>query len=176
MNTSPSRPSIAAWFDQYHDQLLRFLARSLGQQADAQDLAQEVFLRILRVEDPDLIQHPRAYLYRIAVNVIQEWRLRDQRFPIQHDQDLNEIPCGSHEPMAAMEAGEQAQRVNAAVADLPAVYRAVLMLRVAQGLTHNEVAVRLGISPRMVKRYLIKAYARMRERLSDADSSPHGND
>lgn len=174
MNTGTTRPSIAAWFDQYHDQLLRFLARSLGQQADAQDLAQEVFLRILRVDDPDLIQHPRAYLYRVAVNVIQEWRLRDQRFPIQHDQDLDEIPSGT-EPMAAMEAGEQAQRVNAAVADLPAVYRAVLMLRVNQGLTHNEVATRLGISPRMVKRYLIKAYARMRERLGDADAYLHGS-
>jgi RNA polymerase sigma factor (sigma-70 family) len=171
MTPQPARPSIAAWFDQYHDQLLRFLARSLGQDADAQDLAQEVFLRILRVEDPDLIQHPRAYLYRVAVNVIQEWRLRKQRFPIQDGLDLDQIPA-SGEPMTAMEASEQTQRVHAAVADLPATYRAVLMLRVTDGLTHDEVAERLGISPRMVKRYLIKAYARMRERLDDADDVP----
>lgn len=175
MNTRPSRPSVAVWFDQYHDQLLRFLARSLRQQADAQDLAQEVFLRILRVEDPDLIQHPRAYLYRVAVNVIQEWRLRDQRFPLEHDHNLDDIPSVAQEPSAVMEAGEQAERVDAAVADLPAIYRAVLMLRVTQGLTHNEVATRLGISPRMVKRYLIKAYARMRERLGEADSQSSGD-
>lgn len=175
MSPHPARPNIAAWFDQYHDQLLRFLARSMGQDADAQDLAQEVFLRILRVEDPDLIQHPRAYLYRVAVNVIQEWRLRKQRFPIQEDQDLEQIPDGG-EPMTAMEAREETQRVHDAVADLPATYRAVLMLRVSDGLTHHEVAERLGISPRMVKRYLIKAYARMRERLGDADTDPRQQD
>lgn len=166
MSARPTPPHVTAWFHQYHDQLLRFLTRSLGEQAEAQDLAQEVFLRILRIDEPDLIQHPRAYLYRVAINVIQEWRMRNQRFPLQDDQDLDQIP-DLHEPAADLEADEQAARVNAAVARLPALYRAVLKLRVTQGMTHNEVAAQLGLSPRMVKRYVIKAYARLRELLGE---------
>lgn len=166
MNEPSPKPDIAAWYDRYHDQLLRFLARGLGEQADAQDLAQEVFLRILRVEDPDLIRHPRAYLYRVAVNVIQEWRLRNRRFPVKDDHDLEQEP-DEGEPMEEIEASERARRLNAAVAGLPAHYRAVLTLRVNRGLTHKEVAEELDITPRMVKRYLVKAYARLRERLGD---------
>lgn len=164
MNEPSSKPDIAAWFDRYHDQLLRFLANGLSERSDAQDLAQEVFLRILRVEDPDLIRHPRAYLYRVAVNVIQEWRLRNRRFPVQDNYDLEQEPAES-EPMEHVEATERAQRLNAAIARLPARYRAVLMLRVNQGLTHKEVAEELGMTPRMVKRHLVKAYAKLRERL-----------
>lgn len=166
MNETGSKPNIAAWFDRYHDQLLRFLARGLSDQSDAQDLAQEVFLRILRVEDPDLIRHPRAYLYRVAVNVIQEWRLRNQRFPVKDDHDLEQEPDEGG-PIEDIEASERAERLNKAVAKLPARYRAVLMLRVNQGLTHKEVAEELNITPRMVKRHLIKAYAKLRERLDD---------
>lgn len=166
MKETGSKPNIAAWFDRYHDQLLRFLARGLSDQSDAQDLAQEVFLRILRVEDPDLIRHPRAYLYRVAVNVIQEWRLRNQRFPVKDDHDLEQEPDEGG-PIEDIEASERAERLNKAVAKLPARYRAVLMLRVNQGLTHKEVAEELNITPRMVKRHLIKAYAKLRERLDD---------
>lgn len=165
MNEPSSKPDIAAWFDRYHDQLLRFLARGLSDQSEAQDLAQEVFLRLLRVEDPDLIRHPRAYLYRVAVNVIQEWRLRNQRFPVKDDYDLEQEEAGELEPVEAIEASERAERLNRAVAKLPARYRAVLMLRVNQGLTHKEVAEELEMTPRMVKRHLIKAYAKLRERL-----------
>lgn len=166
MNEPSPKPDIAAWFDRYHDQLLRFLARGLGEQSDAQDLAQEVFLRLLRVEDPDLIRHPRAYLYRVAVNVIQEWRLRNRRFPVKDDYDLEQEPDEA-DPVDEIEASERAERLNRAVAKLPARYRAVLMLRVNRGLTHKEVAEELEMTPRMVKRHLIKAYAKLRERLSD---------
>ncbi len=171
MPARPTPPHVTAWFHEYHDQLLRFLRRGLDDPAEAQDLAQEVFLRLLRIDEPDLIQHPRAYLYRVAINVIQEWRMRNQRFPLQDGQDLEQIP-DHHEPAADLEADEQAARVNAAVARLPALYRAVLKLRVTQGMTHNEVAAQLGLSPRMVKRYLIKAYARLRDLLGDAAGGP----
>lgn len=166
MGSTERHDEAASWYDQYHGQLLRFLARNLGEGADSQDLAQEVFLRVLRIEDPDLIRHPRAYLYRVAINVIQEWRLRDRRYPVHEGFDYTDIP-DEREPAADLEARERSQRVNAAIAALPPMYRAVLVLRVHQELTYNEVAEHLGVTPRMVKRYLVKAYAQLRERLAD---------
>lgn len=166
MSQARSNLNVSRWFDEYHDQLLRFLTRNLGDQTHAEDLAQEVFLRILRLEDAELIQHPRAYLFRVAVSVIQEWRLRDQRIPIQEDMDVDQI-AGWESPAKDAVTSERDHRLNTAIASLPAMYRAVLQLRLKEGLRHREVADRLGISTRMVKRYLIKAYARLRDCLAE---------
>lgn len=164
-----ARPNIADWFERYHAQLLRFLTRGLGERTDAQDLAQEVFLRILRVDDPDLIRHPRAYLYRVAVNVIQEWRVRQRRFPTEDDLNLEQELVGDGpEPAELLESSERRQRLNAAINRLPPRYRVVLVLCAIRGMTHKEVAVKLDMTPRMVKRDLIKAYAGLRDDLGGA--------
>ena len=53
--------------------LLRFLGARLPNEQDAQELAQEAYLRMLRVSDANLIRDPAAYLFRIARGLLQEW-------------------------------------------------------------------------------------------------------
>ena len=60
--------------------------------SEVQDLAQEVFLRLLRVSNPDLVRHPRAYMLRVAINVLQEWRRRDDRFVVTAPVELDTLP------------------------------------------------------------------------------------
>ena len=57
------------------EDLLRFLRSRLPQESDAEDLAQEVYLRLLRVKDRDRIENQRAYVLRVAANIANEWRL-----------------------------------------------------------------------------------------------------
>ena len=47
-----------------------------GSSADARDLAQEAYVRLLRLERKDLIREPRPYLYRIAANILYEYELK----------------------------------------------------------------------------------------------------
>jgi DNA-directed RNA polymerase specialized sigma24 family protein len=61
---------------EFGDDLVRFIARRVRTVADARDLAQEAYVRLLRLERKDLIRDPRPYLYRIAANILYEYQLK----------------------------------------------------------------------------------------------------
>lgn len=66
-----------AWLEQLFDdaghRFLSYLATRLKDGTDAQDLSQEVYLRLLRVDDVYLIRDPRRFALRVATNVANEW-------------------------------------------------------------------------------------------------------
>src|SRR5688572_16620892 len=66
-----------AAFAHYGAQLHRYLARRLRQPQDAEDLAQEVFMRLSRIENSEFVRQPRAYLFGIASHVVSEFRIRN---------------------------------------------------------------------------------------------------
>ena len=76
MTDGRQRARIAEWVRRWNFDLTRFVERRVRIRADAQDLAQEVYLRLLRTSQIDLIAEPQAYLYRMASNVAAEWRMR----------------------------------------------------------------------------------------------------
>lgn len=156
---------VAEWYDQYHLRLLNFVRTSLRTESDAQDVSQEVFLRLLRVPDDRVIEHPRAYLFRVAANVVNDWRAGQRLVETRSPDVLDEIP-GSEDSGEDYDRELQNEQLNEAVAALPALYRATLLLKAQHGLTYREIARRLDVSERMVKRYVVKAYARLREDLS----------
>ena len=68
---------LSDWFRQWRLPLRRFLLRRAGVlAADVEDVGQEVFLRLMRYETAELIEHPQAYLYKVASNVATEWSMR----------------------------------------------------------------------------------------------------
>ena len=130
---------------------------------DLDDVAQEVFLRLLRYKNAELIEYPQAYLLRMAANVAGEWALLARhRHP--HDEGwLAGLPAaadGQPEQQADREAARRDFR--GALERLPPRQREVLRLHFGDGLTRAAIATRLKISPRMVKRDLIRAYAALR--------------
>src|SRR5579859_686578 len=62
MPTSEWAKQVAVWADEWHGDLIKFLARRTSSRADTHDLAQEVYLRLLRVDRTDLVRRPRSYL------------------------------------------------------------------------------------------------------------------
>jgi RNA polymerase sigma-70 factor (ECF subfamily) len=150
--------------EQYHAELHRFLMRRLQSSQHAQDLAQEAYLRLLRVERAELVRQPRAYLYRIAVNLILEFRLRARREPIVFDSDalaeaaeqISEAPADEGERAA------DAQQIELILDQLPPLYRAIFVLRKRDGLSYQEIAEQLEISVHTVKKYLARAVAKCR--------------
>lgn len=150
----------------YHADLHRFLMRRLQSTQQAQDLAQEAYLRLLRVEKASLVRKPRAYLYRIAINLVYEFRLRQQQEPVTFDSDvLAEVSeAVSDHPQLEDERLANEQRVTALLERLPPLYRAILVLRKRDGLSYDEIARQLAISVHTVKKYLARAVAMCRER------------
>ena len=166
MKQSDREKLVADWHDRWHDLVLAILTRRLPRRTDVADLAQEVYLRVLRVNHLDLIRNPRAYLYRVAVNITEEWRLQAARMPtVPHDDMPDElfVTPGSLETWLQDEQHRTA--VRNALMELPLVVRTAIVMRVSQDLTHAEIATHMGVTKRMVKRYLAKGYSKLREQM-----------
>lgn len=123
-----------------------------------QDLAQEVYLRLLRVDRPELIRDPSSYAYRVALNVAQEWRLRAAQ-ALPHSSDPLETLEGGADPEDSAGQSERQRAVRDAVEALPASVRNAMLLHLHRDMTYEQVAEHMGVSRRAVKRYILKGYA-----------------
>jgi RNA polymerase sigma-70 factor (ECF subfamily) len=132
------------------DGLFRFLFWSLGRREDALDALQEVLIRVHRglpgLRDAGT-RH--GWLYRIATNVAHDTRARRKRAPASlaaFDENAETRLGGSPElgPSAALEARETSERLQAALASLPAELREPLVLHVVSGMKYREIADSLG--------------------------------
>jgi RNA polymerase sigma-70 factor (ECF subfamily) len=165
MRTRASNERLTDWFArfrQWRAPLRKFLSTRWSLNAsDFDDVAQEVFLRLLRYDNSELIEHPQAYLFRMASNVAGEWALRSRhRHP--HDARWLVDLCATSDPereVAQQTANEQLRR---AIAGLPPRQREVVRLHFAEGLPRAQIAERLETSERVVKRDLINAYSSLR--------------
>lgn len=156
---------VGSAFEQYHTGLHRFLMRRLRSTQNAQDLAQETYLRLLRMESHELVRKPQAYLYRIASNLVYEFKLRERTEPIAFDSDALERASESPAVVEETDAGEAvsvAQQLEAILGQLPPLYRAVFVLRKRDGMSYTEIARTLDISVHTVKKYLARAVAQCR--------------
>jgi RNA polymerase sigma factor (sigma-70 family) len=145
--------------------LLRYLRHRLRNSADAKDIAQEAFLRFLRLDDTDRLRNPEAYIFRIASNLLWERRLRE-RAELARSRVEEEL-IAEHTPFELAIADQEATRLRAAVDSLPSVRRSVLVLHIRDGLSFSQIAVASGISTSLAKKHYYRALAECREHLID---------
>lgn len=158
---------MTEWFRKWRTPLRRFLvARWSVARADLDDVAQEVFLRLLRYERVELIEHPQAYLYKMATNVVAEWSMKAHNRHRHDDQWLGELPASATPESEIAKANARACLYNA-LQSLPPRPREMLRLYFGEGLCRAQIAERLGVSPRIVKRDLIVAYTKLRQLLDE---------
>lgn len=157
-----ARQRLADWFRQWRAPLLRYLAaRTRLSSADADDLAQEVFLRMLRYERAELVTHPQAYLFKIAANVLAEWSTRASwRQP--HAQEWLAQLADERDTEHECTCEDEQLELRRAIGMLPPRAREILRMHYEEGLTHEVIAGRLNTTRRIVKRDLIRAYADLR--------------
>jgi RNA polymerase sigma-70 factor (ECF subfamily) len=162
------QPFIIDAVSRFSGGLLRYLRRRLGNSADARDVAQETYARLLRVDRADLIRDPQSYIFRIAANLAYEFELSQRRDRARLDEpplaeDLERLQVRSPEDQAELSA--QLARLNRVMAKLPQRYRAALILHRREGMTYEEIAARLGTSVHMVKKYITTGLQRCRSGL-----------
>jgi RNA polymerase sigma-70 factor (ECF subfamily) len=160
--SASSSQRIAEWARSWNAGLTRFLRRRLPQQIDAEDLAQEVYVRLLRVEKLELIEQPQAYLYKVAVNVAAEWRMRASNSK-PHSADELDALVAATTPETALGEADFARQLDDALRTMTPMVRAVIYLKLRDGMSHEEIAQHLGITTRMVRRLLTTAYMQLRD-------------
>ena len=160
-----SKNTAAEWFEASTGLIRQALASRLSRAADIDDLAQEVYLRLLRVPRPDLVRNPRAYLYRMAINVAEEWRQRAAQSLDHSSEALDGLKAPENLDRDAMRSSRE-RLVQSALGGLPLSVRSAVILRMRDGLTYEQTAHHMGVSRRAVKRYIAKGYAALRQDLA----------
>src|ERR1700688_4578916 len=156
---------LVGWQQRVNRSLFRFLGRRVRARVDIEDLAQETYLRLLRARDLDDVRNPQAYLLRVANHVLLEWREDQPRAEsLAMDDDLLIDDSG---PESELEASLSQERLDYALATASPLMRAVLLLRLRDERSCNEIAQNLDITLRQVRRYLARGYERLRTALED---------
>jgi RNA polymerase sigma factor (sigma-70 family) len=149
------------------DQLKRFLLARVRNVADVPDIAQEVYLRMLRVPNVDSIRSPEAYLFTVAQHVLQQHTLKGAAVPsAELEKVLHMRASGAHsDPALEVVATQCLDQLQETLEKLSPKARAVFMLSRRDGLSFDEIGARLGCSKPMAKKYLMKALLQLRQRL-----------
>jgi RNA polymerase sigma factor (sigma-70 family) len=154
--------------------LRRYLARVLGNPAEAQDIAHDAYLRVKPVMDEQRAENPEALLYTTARRLAFNRLKRNRNAPVTYDplasDRLSSAPGVTQQVMARQEL----QLLEQAIARLPEGCRTVLLLRKIELLSHQEIADRLGIAISTVEKQHARALRLLRVELAastDADIS-----
>lgn len=159
----------------YKDRLFNFIFRMVHSREEAEDLLQEVFLRVYKSLSTYSPQYQfSTWIYRIAQNLCID-HLRRHRLPtfsvdapMGEDEDLQmELPDETMSPEVLFESADLRREVEAAIAALPPKYRAVIVLRHVQGLTYEEISEITDLPVNTVKTHIFRARRILRQRLCD---------
>jgi RNA polymerase sigma factor (sigma-70 family) len=164
-STNATSNFAGAAFRDHAVELQRFLIRRVGHAQDADDLAQEVFARLLRVRDAELVRKPLAYLIGIATHVVREFRQRKQHERVLFDSPVADDLCENPQHPAQRGVAEQLelqQWLNSALTQLPPTHQLVLLLVKRDGLSYAEAARKAGLSVHTIEKYVVEARARLR--------------
>jgi RNA polymerase sigma factor (sigma-70 family) len=148
------------------NKLFRFALRLLGNEEEAKDVVQEVFIRVWNGrEKMNEIQNWEAWCMRITKNLSLD-RIRSitkkQTQPIEGVVDVRHEALTPHE---SAEAHESMQRIAKLIADLPEKQRQVIHLRDVEGYSYNEISEILELDLNQVKVNLFRARNAVREKL-----------
>jgi RNA polymerase sigma factor (sigma-70 family) len=161
------RSTLITCFQEVYGDLLRFLSHRIGDTDRAAEIAQSTYLRLVAIPPGGAeIHNPRAFIYRVANNLAIDALRRDGRaatyFTPGPDESVHD-PAPS--PEATLMHRQRLRALDAALGELPENARLALLMFRLDGLTHTEIAGRLGVSESMVAKYIGRALRHCRVHL-----------
>ncbi|QEI04685.1 sigma-70 family RNA polymerase sigma factor [Pigmentiphaga aceris] len=154
---SPTQDPLGAMYRAHYGWLAGWLRKKLGCTAQAADLAQDTFMRVLVSQEATTLREPRAYLGTIAHGLmVNHLRRRDlERSYLEALATLPEPLSASPEEQAL--ALEALYQVDAMLDTLPTKVRQAFLMAQFDGMSYADIATALGVSDRMVRKYMAQA-------------------
>lgn len=171
-NVSSGMADLDGLFRRYSGELNHYAFRRLNDREAAADIVQDSFLRFLvwkrDRENASFPHGPRSFLWKIVGNLTIDLVRRNRVLgPMASLDDALEATDPNPTPDRYLEARQQYFALKKALDELPARTREALLLNRAEGLSHAEVAARLGVSSSMATKYIMAALAHCIDRMAD---------
>ncbi|MEI9992988.1 MAG: sigma-70 family RNA polymerase sigma factor [Rhizomicrobium sp.] len=153
--------------------LVAFFQRRVYDRTEAEDLTQEVFVRLTRRPDRHNGETIDAYVFKIAANVLIDWgRYRTSRRAAAHrtfsditeDVGIPSILVEDRTPERVLAGKDALQNIEDALAELSARTREIFLLSRMENVHHRDIANLHGISVSAVEKHVLKAVAHLSAR------------
>lgn len=170
MPAADPKPSLVErLFAEHGGALQAFFRRRIRSKTEAPDLAQEVYLRMLRISDQEAIRNPVVYLYTVANNLVKEHAVLERRRAggvhideVTSHEQLEMLPTFESD----LDDAQRVARLQGVLKQLRPKCQAAVLLRFTHGLSYREVAIRLGVTPQMARKYVVQALIHCRRRMA----------
>lgn len=174
MSTESKRLFVAGLAKSHGRKLRQYLAvRIRNAAADVPDLMQEVYLRLLRLDNHEAIRNPQAYLYTVASHVLRQHGLRQVATGAVPDgaDETEELALLDNDPASEIEADERYDRIGARLKQASPRAYATLVLHRWHGVPLEAISKRYGVSYSMTKKYLATALNYIESQLEEERKS-----
>jgi RNA polymerase sigma-70 factor (ECF subfamily) len=163
--------ALGELYQRYKSQVYRTATAITHDERMAEDILQEVFLRINRYADSfDQTQPFEPWLYRITVNLSYSWTNRAKRLVYCFQDALERLKAPSgRNPEKVTESREEYAILRRAIDGLPELHRVVVVLYYLEGLSVNEIAYALGVPEGTVKSRLYYAREKLRKSIAERE-------
>jgi RNA polymerase sigma-70 factor (ECF subfamily) len=158
---APLTEELDQIFREHHRLVYRTAYCVTGRREDAQDIAQTIFLRLLRREiPPELKKNPKGYLYRAAVNQsLNTIRSRRRHVQVNDAESFEKVATSSESD----DAEELHKRLYEAIAELDPEAGQILILRYVHSYSISDIAKLLGKSYSLITVRLFRSRARLKQ-------------
>ncbi|NIE78201.1 sigma-70 family RNA polymerase sigma factor [Pantoea sp. Ap-967] len=157
--------------EHYYRELVNFLSARLGSRQAAEDVAHDAYLRLLEYPGLQQVEHPRAFLYRTALNLVVD---RHRRHQVRRAEPLEVLDqdecCYAAVTAPQVQTEQRLSLMQKALAELSQPCRDSFLLRKLEGLSHQQIAERLGISRSLVEKHIVNAMKHCRIRMRQWES------
>lgn len=158
---------VASALDSHGGDLARYALRFLHDQAQAQDVVQETFLRLCQQQPAELNGRLVPWLFTVCRNVALDVRRKEQRMSSIAEEAVATVESPQVAPAEQLERQEQTSQVLAMLARLPANQQEVIRLKFQQGLSYKEISGITGLSVTNVGVLIHTGMKRLREWAKD---------
>jgi len=133
---------------------------------DAEDIIQDAFHNLLRINNIEKVDNPKAYLYQAAVNLALN-RIRKQQRHNNYIAEQDAFAVDSRSPDRQVIAQRDLEKLEKAMDKLPQKCQTTFLLSRVQAKSYKQIAEELDIAESTVEKHIIKTLKHLRQELAE---------
>ncbi|WNO08675.1 RNA polymerase sigma factor [Teredinibacter sp. KSP-S5-2] len=164
-----SQINISQLYTDFHQKLLSHVVKKGLTYAEAEEVVQEAFVRLLKLDNKDVTSYIQAYLYRIATNLTIDRLRRHAISPeVQANADVSEDYMDfSSSPETKVKYRKLLEKMSDVIETLPEKCQLAFLLYKVKGMEYKEIAAHMNLTESMVRKHVLRVVRHCYDRMKD---------